>query len=1223
MMLDRKRWHGKQSAMLKMVTQKCVFTMLVAGIGTVESSHAAELNFMVCEREAFDTSMDLDAILFEDEIIRTRVAAKSGSGVMSDFVPDGGISVSRVQPPPPSDLQCSTSESGLGYQVSLGWTLPPSSVYPSSSYSVVVDLECKGVTPLQVKQNDFKKDSIMTYTRNISCCSNCSWSVVLTPMTTQPVVSTASSAFQTSSIATSSPPTLTSLQWHGTNGTSISVSIMLPVPTVLCHCSGPLVINVSYSNETSTFYTSFVLLEYRSDVTSYDRTLILDKAECWRQYNVSVAYQSPTDRALFSRAITLDNSELMAVQLKPQGAVDCLFRTKMGTFQLSYYQLATISQGFGRQANLSSSYLVLEGLTGNASVSVNLNVTIGKRTRLLGLVLQLEPSAVIVTSPTSDLEVTSLTEKGMIIGIVTGVCVIVAVVVVGVVLFVCMYLARRYLKSRSRQQQRDEEVQIIAQAVLQPQQHPEMTNLVDTECHSIASTEATNLDRIAAYIRDVDTYGKSAPDGDVDNSMMEDPLVPGCDDLQSVTDDRDVGVGLNRAGSVLSSQPCDALELESLTPEPDNDYITLHSQTETRHLLDDSPPAPRIKTKLKTKKTKAPGTHSTELIGRAGSKPRQMDATAQHPQTHRPCKVDVEPPQEGGLGRNTLDPDQQSFVDVSLSSDDKHSGCMQLYSEKERLLRGASQGYVPNPSQPYREPGTDVPGSRMGHARPGDPTANADYNRPVNQLTRRSDLLGQMDSQKHIRETYGAQPHDTGQPRGTTCHRDALPADGCVASQWRTGDYSDHLATTAPCSHVNGFDSTVSLRGPYCSCNSSSSSSSRHYHIDKHHANPRWPPNNQSFLLQEEYLPSQPRNMALPNGSYPAGSSSSNRHCSPGNPDTRCYHVTQACYGDAGRLTSAYPQATAGHHLGPPEAVGPPGGCTAGCQGGNQHNCSRQHQPLWEAENTGHHSPTCYCACRARAMVPKDSMESSCGHMTSHSGHMTSHSGHMTSRGHVMPNPDDISRVELRQYQHQHHATNCNQLCSHQTDMSSQHPNHPRANTPTAIRHQPEIVTPPGPSHHPVQQLQQAEDLSRVAVFIPKSPKYPYPMGPSPLPPSAHPAVPTLQNNKDKLDGYVGVAVLSNPNANLPNYVTLPSSGHANTTSHVRRDIGPSSEHIKPISTQDVYTNSERTQCLYEGEGEEISHLIPSNSSSNYPAHNSVNMAKQPCIPSLLRQINN
>ena len=95
------------------------------------------------------------------------------------------------------------------------------------------------------------------------------------------------------------------------------------------------------------------------------------------------------------------SSSSVAVQLKPQGAVDCLFRTKMGTFQLSYYQLATISQGFGRQANLSSSYLVLEGLTGNASVSVNLNVTIGKRTRLLGLVLQLEPSAVIVTSPTS------------------------------------------------------------------------------------------------------------------------------------------------------------------------------------------------------------------------------------------------------------------------------------------------------------------------------------------------------------------------------------------------------------------------------------------------------------------------------------------------------------------------------------------------------------------------------------------------------------------------------------------------------------------------------------------------------------------------------------------------------------------------------------------------------------------------------------------------------
>ena len=198
----------------------------------------------------------------------------------------------------------------------------------------------------------------MTYTRNISCCSNCSWSVVLTPVTTQPVVSTASSAFQTSSIGTltlfvharavlnchdvlacsyiESPHTdLAAMARYERylhqcqhNGKAEALMLcmdhsgspappppphpplQLPVPTVLCHCSGPLVINVSYSNETSTFYTNFVLLEYRSDVTSYDRTLILDKAECWRQYNVSVAYQSPTGRALFSRAITLDNSEL-------------------------------------------------------------------------------------------------------------------------------------------------------------------------------------------------------------------------------------------------------------------------------------------------------------------------------------------------------------------------------------------------------------------------------------------------------------------------------------------------------------------------------------------------------------------------------------------------------------------------------------------------------------------------------------------------------------------------------------------------------------------------------------------------------------------------------------------------------------------------------------------------------------------------------------------------
>ena len=62
-----------------------------------------------------------------------------------------------VQPPPPSDLQCTTSESHWGYQVSLGWTLPPSSVYPSTSYSVGVDLVCSGSTPLQVKQSYFKK----------------------------------------------------------------------------------------------------------------------------------------------------------------------------------------------------------------------------------------------------------------------------------------------------------------------------------------------------------------------------------------------------------------------------------------------------------------------------------------------------------------------------------------------------------------------------------------------------------------------------------------------------------------------------------------------------------------------------------------------------------------------------------------------------------------------------------------------------------------------------------------------------------------------------------------------------------------------------------------------------------------------------------------------------------------------------------------------------------
>ena len=98
----------------------------------------------------------------------------------------------------------------------------------------------------------------------------------------------------------------------GLLGLTFAILRQLPAPSVLCHCSGPLVINVSYANETSTLYTNFVLSssEYRSDVVSYSRTLNLEKAECWRQYSVSVAYQSPIGGALFSSAITLDNSEL-------------------------------------------------------------------------------------------------------------------------------------------------------------------------------------------------------------------------------------------------------------------------------------------------------------------------------------------------------------------------------------------------------------------------------------------------------------------------------------------------------------------------------------------------------------------------------------------------------------------------------------------------------------------------------------------------------------------------------------------------------------------------------------------------------------------------------------------------------------------------------------------------------------------------------------------------
>ena len=746
------------------------------------------------------------------------------------------------------------------------------------------------------------------------------------------------------------------------------------------------------------------------------------------------------------------------------------------------------------------------------------------------------------------------------------------------------------------------------QAVLQPQQQqPEVTDLVDTECHSIASTEATHLDRIAAYMKDVDTYSKGTPDGDADNSMMEDPPVPGCDDLQSVTDDKGVGVGLNRAGSMLLSQSCDAMELESIAPGPDSDYIALHS--ETSHLLDNSLPFP--KTNLKMSRTKAPGIKPAgegarsmakiEIKGsllkpqHAGgdrSKPkRENTAGGKHRQVNRTYKEDIEPSREDAVGRSSQYLlDQESFVDVSLNSS---SGCVR---QDGGHTYAASQDYVSNLSLPYNQPVPNVHNSlsRVGPARPVNSSASVDYNRRVNQLASDDDRLGHLDSQQYTRKMHRAPSpppppppsHGTGQTPGAVCHRDTHP-DG-------RGDYSDSRVKTALRTRaVNPHDFDLTSQGSCYKCNSS-----HRYHV---HANPVC---NQLSLLQEDcHHQPQPGNKVAPLGSYSEGNSSTPCcHGTAGYHETRDYHPTPGWYG-AGLPQSDVVECFGGHY---PQSVhdkfpetfdprgctmGPPGGCH---QGGNHQCYCNQNQPSWGAGPM--HCALAHCRYN--------------GHMTSHNGHLMSHNGHMTYRGHVMPqhNFTPITGISNLERQHQHNAINRNQLWSHQATMTTQHPCNPLADTPMAIRHQSEIATPPG-SSHPVQQLQQAEDLGHVTVVIPMSPKYPYPTAPPARPAIQFPPPRTAQ--VDNADGYVGVAALSSANADrcavpnsltdcgtASNYITLPSSGHEGTASCVRQDVGPISS--------GVYTNSERTRCLHEAE--EISF-----------ARNLVSTAnKQPCIPSLL-----
>lgn len=1176
-------------------------------------------DLMVCEREVFSTSLVLDAIMFDDETIRTRVAAKTEVGVLSDFVPTGAIVVSRVQPPPVSDLQTTISESHLGYQVALEWRLPLSSVYPPTSYSVDVDLQCIGTTALQVLQKDL--GSITTYTRNINCCSNCSWSVLLTPVSTQPLISRASSSFQTGSIAFSSPPTMNSLQWYDSNGTSITINITLPVPSVLCHCGGPLVINVSYTNEKLVYYASFVLWEYQSEVRSYSRSLVLGDAQCWRPTNVSVAYQSPTTQSLFSPPVTLENSKLIdlfvvqgvalnlssvAIDLKPHGAVTCILATKMGTFQLSYHQPEASSSGksSGLQVAVSSPHLVLDGFVSNATVSVTVNITIGQQTRAISTTVYLEPPLVTPATSTRDFESPDLAERGMVIGIVTGVCLIGAVLFAGLIVLLVIYCVRRHWKSRQQQLQ-DED--IITQAVLQP----EATDPVDTECHSIASTEATQLDRIMEYMKDVDKYSKGDPDGDVDNSMMEDPLAPICEDLQSVSDEKGIGIGLNTTGSMLCSQFVDAMELESLNMEVD-DNVSLHSQTEARHLLATSSPVPKSKTKRRRTRTKTKGSRAAgkdskiEVVPRGGLRSSQhSDHSGRKNQlqsTARRLSQNNELPVEIPEDRTSQQFDHHTSSSVRQSSLDHSMPDGYIHLNGHHSLHLTSQGYIAKPSlTDHNLPRPDIQNSSMARvncARPpyiGQPSHHAS-----------SGFAGLTTSEQCIADMMAEQPL-------LMCRRDPYP-DG-LATQFRTWDSDDCDRLTAPCDHrVQHSDFDLASRSPCYGCNSSSSSC--HYN-----PNPTQSPNSQS-CIRDKYRARRPQTNSAsePLIPYPSDSACSHHHQHTAGlcPSMTGYcstkgHTTTGCSGAGTSQRSAgYFEGMCAHSA--------PDSCRClrpsvgrGCHSDVQRN--RQSPLQYDNGGAGCPAVTCYGGASShkwfgRMMAPRDRNDPVCDQRKDNygllcSGHVTPSHGHMAPYNHTEPSSD----CDIPQYRHQYNASvrynSQNHRWSHQGNA-----------IPSDSLPQPMVATS-SESRYLTQQPQQAEDLSHVAVVIP--PSNPFPILSSPLPPPEHCAglyvsqQTTQADNRYRSDGYV----LSNSNADCCTALKSPTDyeggiKHAAASSYV---TVPSNDH-RHISTP-AYTNAPEQITMPSGSNADIQIQFLHKETS------SVSNTVRPCIPSLLGQKNN
>ena len=375
------------------------------------------------------------------------------------------------------------------------------------------------------------------------------------------------------------------------------------------------------------------------------------------------------------------------------------------------------------------------------------------------------------------------------------------------------------------------------------------------------------------YLKDVDDYSKGTPDGGVDSGLMEDLLAPRSDDLQSVTDDKDVGIGLNRTGSLLSSQLSDAMELENLGPDPNersDDGCSLYAKTETRPLLENSPP-PKSKVRVyQGSRTKVLREKGGKLRGGTDNrvKPESSLLTSQYMDLigsrtqHRGNTGDRPPGSEDRTIRESRIPHGDSRGGTSrgdighripqgelpsfTSGESRNSGCFMTGAGGGQLI--TSQGYIHNsPSASYTGPRNpplaDVRSSLTGMGGQGRPTnspTSMGYVGQGNPAINMDHYAVQVNRHGYVRESQ--------QYNGTRAlyHNKDSGSDG-LAGQWE--ETWDAQGTQPPCNHVEpphdqDHDPAATIRRS-CYGHTSSSSSSLCRDDDSPPPNHRHlPPNN-------------------------------------------------------------------------------------------------------------------------------------------------------------------------------------------------------------------------------------------------------------------------------------------------------------------------------------------------------------------------------------------